>query len=207
MAQGFATWSFGEIWFLSSSGEFTRLHQLQAWRKEGWGLAVAPSCGGMLSTCSLVGADITRQRCSGTTQRDTVGWAPGSVAGCPLSLHWWPLLLGNGSTSRLGPTQTTTTSEPCAPRLGQKSQTFTLPSFCLPTSNQNPRRCPLPGTENRLPQLLQRRGRINSYRLRSLLLLEALFIQFTLAKTRHSIPPAGRLCRLVTHGRLQRSCL
>ncbi|KAL6794680.1 hypothetical protein GGI42DRAFT_133196 [Trichoderma sp. SZMC 28013] len=41
------------------------------------------------------------------------------------------------------------------------------------------------------------------------LFLEAFFglFPFTLAKTRHSITPAAPLFSLVTHGRLQRSCL
>lgn len=83
MAQGFATESFGEIWFLRLVESLQGCTSSKLGAKKGWGLAVAPSCGGMLSTCSVVGADITRQRCSGTTQAGYSGLGAWFFSGLP----------------------------------------------------------------------------------------------------------------------------
>lgn len=162
----------------------------------------------MLSTCSLVGADITRQRCSGTTQAGYSGLVAWFFSGLPAipSLvapvaRQWAVRRAWGQPK---PPQHLNLARRDSAKSHKPSRS--LP-FYLPTRTriQDAVRCQAPriACQNCFSAEAGKTRTGSGVCFSS----KPLFIPFTLAKTRHSIPPAGRLCRLVTHGRLQRSCL
>ncbi|KAL6786876.1 hypothetical protein J3E68DRAFT_167742 [Trichoderma sp. SZMC 28012] len=79
--------------------------------------------------------------------------------------------------------------------------------FCLSTRTRIHDAVPLPGAENRLSELLQRRG--SQTRTGLGVCFSSNRCSSNSRSLRPAIPfrPRERLFRLVTHGRLQRSCL